>query len=284
MEGETALTPPPPVDPRHFTALYERAFAERIEKFGEKDARTAEVARNLGLFLAKQGDRANAETWLRRALSISEQMHQPRSRELCEAREALARVVTGESERRELHRLASRSDDAATAARNLAQLAALEGNDVSLLRQALAQQERATGPQSAPVALRLNDLGLALQEPEPAVSTGLFRRALAINQRTLGAQHPETATTMNNLANVLAATGEASAAEVLQRRAYAVFVARLGPQHVRSGITASNLAGTLMTLGRQAEGKKWFTTAHTIFEQALGPDHAWTREAAENSR
>ena len=283
MESEAALTPPP-VDPRHFTALYEKAFAERAGKFGEKDARTAEVAANLGLFLAKQGDRPNAELWLRRALAISEQLYRARSRELCAAQEALARVVPGENERRELHRQASQSEDAGVAARNLAQLAALDGHDVSLLRQALAKQEIATGPQSAATALRLNDLGLALQEREPAAAAGLFRRALAIDEKTLGAGHPETATAMNNLANVLASTGQALAAEALQRKAYGIFVNTLGPQHVRSGITASNLADTLMTLRRQPEGKKWFATAHAIFEQALGPEHPWTREAAEHSR
>lgn len=271
---------PQPVDPRHFVALYEKAFAERLGKFGERDARTAEVATSLGLFLARQGDRASAELWLRRALSMAEQLHAPRSTALCAAQEALARVVSGESERRELHRLASQSDDAAIAARNLADLAALRGDDVTLLRQALAKQEVATGPQSAPVALRLNDLGLALQERDPATAATLFRRALAIHERTLGAQHPETATTINNLAGVL----PPHAAEPLQRRAFAIFVGTLGEMHTRTGVTASNLADTLHALGRSAEAKSWFIKAHAIFLKALGPQHPWTQEAAANSR
>ena len=275
---------PQPVDPRHFVALYEQAFAERLDKFGAKDGRTAEVARSLGLFLTREGDRAGAELWLRRALAMAEQLFAERSGELAMAQEALARVVTGNSERHELHRQASQSVDPAVAARNLAQLAALEGGDVALLRQALAKQEAATGAQSAPVAVRCNDLGLALQEREPAMAVAMFRRALAIHERTLGAQHPETATTMNNLANVLAATGQPAAAEALQRRAYGIFTSTLGPAHERTGIAASNLGDTLMALGRAAEGKIWFAKARAIFEQALGPQHPWTREAAENSR
>jgi tetratricopeptide (TPR) repeat protein len=271
---------PVPVDPRHFAALYEKAFAERAEKFGERDARTAEVARSLGLFLSRQGDRAGAEIWLRRALGIAEASHAPRSREVATAQEALAHVTSGESERQELHRQASQCDDPAVAARNLAALAALQGDDVSLYRQALAKQEQASGRASAQTALRLNDLGLALDPPQ---AIPLFRRALAINEATLGRQHPETGTTLNNLSNALLAIGQAAAAEPLQRRALIIFTESLGPLHERTGIATSNLGEVLAALGRNKDAVAQFLKAHSIFRHALGPDHAWTREAAAKS-
>lgn len=279
------MTPQPqPVDARHFAALYEQAFADRVAAYGENDARTLEVARNLGLLLTRQRDRAGAEAWLRRALGIAQAIHAEHSPEIARVQEALALVVPGDSERQELHRQAARCTDPGVAAANLAKLAALQGDDVTLLRQALAKQEQATGPASAPAATRLNDLGLALLEGKPAESAALFRRALAIHERLLGPRHPETATTLNNLANALGATGQAASAEPLLRRALAIFEATLGPHHERTGVTWSNLAEAVGALGRAAESKALYAKAKAAFERSLGPDHPWTREAAGNAR
>ena len=272
---------PHPIDAQHFAALYEKAFLERAATYGEKDARTLEAARNLGLFLIKERKREAAETWLRRALGIAQSLHKQYSPEIATIQEALAQAVTGDSERQELHRQAARCTDPAIAASNLAKLAALQGDDATLLQQALTKQEQATGPQSAPVAARLNDLGLALLNVKPAAAAALFRRAMAINERTLGPRHPETATTLNNLANSL---GEPGPAEPLLRRALAIFTATLGPGHERTGIATSNLAEAVAALGRDAESKRLYAQAQGIFEKALGPHHPWTREAAQNAR
>jgi tetratricopeptide (TPR) repeat protein len=273
---------PQPVDPGHFAKLYEQAFAERAAQYGERDARTLEVARNLGLMLLRERQPSAADSWLRRALSIAEGLHPEHSAEIAVIQEALALATSGDSERRELHRQASRCVDPAIAARNLAKLAALEGNDIPLLRQALAKQEQAPAL-PAELANRLNDLGLALQDQHPAESIPLFRRALLMQERHYGPKHPETATTLNNLANSLGATGQTPAAEPLLRRALAIFEATLG-FHERTGITASNLAEALTALGRPREAKAFYARAAAIFADALGAEHPWAREAAQNAR
>jgi hypothetical protein len=252
-------------DPSALVPLFRQALAEREERYGPDHERVARLASSLGLLLRSQGGRAAAEPLLRRALAIDERTLGAASRLAGEDLENLASVVD-DREALTLYDRAARHADPEVAARNLARLAARATAEqaAALYRQALAKEEQASGPAHPRVAVRLNDLALALPPPD---AEPLLRRALLLQQRKLGPKHPETATTENNLANVLLALGKLAAAEPLQRRALATLEQTLGPRHPRVAAASSNLADILRS-------KKDFSGAHRLYERALQIDEA----------
>ena len=52
--------------------LFEDALSRRIREFGEADSRTAQAARDLGLFLCRSGDTASAKRGMANAIRIDE--------------------------------------------------------------------------------------------------------------------------------------------------------------------------------------------------------------------
>ncbi|HJZ99665.1 MAG TPA: tetratricopeptide repeat protein, partial [Candidatus Solibacter sp.] len=65
-----ALAPQP--DPAMLRRLFEEALARRERQYGMEDARTAQAARDLGMFLAREGDAAGARKPLAEAVNIDE--------------------------------------------------------------------------------------------------------------------------------------------------------------------------------------------------------------------
>jgi tetratricopeptide (TPR) repeat protein len=130
---------------------------------------------------------------------------------------------------------------AARLADDYAQLAELSApvEAVGLLRIALAKQEQESGADHPRVALRLNDLALALspREAEP-----LLRRAVTINEKALGAEHLETAATLNNLADTLATMRRYREALPLAERSAKILRAALGGENERTKTAEANLA------------------------------------------
>ncbi|MDX2178659.1 MAG: tetratricopeptide repeat protein [Bryobacteraceae bacterium] len=130
---------------------------------------------------------------------------------------------------------------AARSADDYAQLAELSPpvEAVGLLRIALAKQEQESGADHPRVALRLNDLALALppREAEP-----LLRRAVTINEKALGAEHLETAATLNNLADTLATMRRYKEALPLAERSARILRTALGAESERTKTAEANLA------------------------------------------
>jgi len=144
----------------------------------------------------------------------------------------------------------------------------------SLMRRALAIDEKSLGPEHPSVARRLNSLASLLQainrlaEAEP-----LYRRALAIHEKGLGPDHPEFARALNNLAAQLRDTNRLAEAELLVRRALVIGENSLGPDHPNIAKYLSNLAQLLHATNRLAEAEPLFRRALAIEEKTLGPDH-----------
>jgi tetratricopeptide (TPR) repeat protein len=144
----------------------------------------------------------------------------------------------------------------------------------TLMRRALALDEKTFDPDHPNVALALNNLAMLLQttnrmgEAEP-----LMRRALAIDEKNLGPDHPSVAIRLNNLATLLQDTNRLVEAEPLMRRALAIGEKSFEPDLPTAAIRLNNLAQLLRATNRLAEAEPLLRRALAIGEKSFGPDH-----------
>jgi tetratricopeptide (TPR) repeat protein len=153
----------------------------------------------------------------------------------------------------------------------------------TLMRRALALDEKSFGLDHSNIAIRLNNLALLLQDTNRlAEAESLMRRALSINEKRFGPNHPNIATALNNLATLLEATNRLAEAEPLIRRALAIKEKSFGPDHVDVGICLNNLAQLLQTTNRLAEAEPLMARVVTIFEKSFGEQHPKVAIALNN--
>jgi tetratricopeptide (TPR) repeat protein len=266
----TALAMQP--DPAVLRRIFEDALARREQQYGVGDARTAQAARDLGMFLGRQGDARAARTALLEAVRVDEAAFGPAAAQTLADVAELAAVYPP-TEAAPLWSRAAESADAKTAARALIALGVAQASAgdhpgaSGYYRRALAKQEIATGRDSEPVAVCLNALA-----PMVEVKDGitLLERAIAIDRRVLGARHPQTATTEANLAGLLVNARRNDEAVRAASDALSIFQETLGPDHPRCAVTAGILAFALESTGQIAQAEKMYRLAVSIDEHAYG--------------
>jgi tetratricopeptide (TPR) repeat protein len=273
-----ALSPQP--DPAMLRRIFEDALARRERQYGASDARTAQAARDLGMFLAREGESGGARTALARAVKIDETVFGASAPQtLADVAELAA--VSSPQQAEPLWRRASDAPDPAVAVRALMALGGLHAaasdrmGAAGLYLKALARQETATGHDSEPVALCLNALAQVVDVRE-AIS--LLQRALRIDRKILGARHPQTATTEANLAGKLVNAAGYEDALAFAAEALSIFGETLGFSHPRCAIAASILAFALEAKGENARAEKMYRMALAIDEAALGSNHPQTTD------
>jgi tetratricopeptide (TPR) repeat protein len=265
-------------EPAMLRRLFEEALAQREKQYGASDARTAQAARDLGLFLARQGETNGARAALTEAVRIDETVFG------ASAPQTLADVadLAGVSPRVEAEPLWLRAAEAAdpgmaarafAASGDLRSQAGDRGGAAGFYRRALAKQEIASGPDSEPVAQRLSALALTVEYKD---GIPLLQRALAIDRSKLGVRHPQTATTEANLAGLLVHVGRYEEAIRAAGDALSIFQETLGADHPRCAISASILAFALESTGDRARAERMYRLAVAIDERAYGPDHPQT--------
>jgi len=94
--------------------------------------------------------------------------------------------------------------------------------------------------------------------------------------------HYEVAITLNNLAGVHHAQGDADEAEKLYRRALALKEALLGPDHPDVAMTLNNLALLLADAGRADAAEPLYERALRTFAATLDPGHPKIRACVGN--
>jgi tetratricopeptide (TPR) repeat protein len=265
-------------DPAMIRRLFEEALARREKQYGSSDLRTAQAARDLGMYLAHQGDAADARIALAKAVRIDEDIDGSAAPQtLADVAELAA--VSAPRDADSLWQRVALSADASLASRALATLGDLHARAgdragaASFYRRALAKEEAASGKESAAVALRLNALAHAVERGEGIT---LLERALAIERRVLGARHPEAASTEANLAGLLVNAGRSDTAIRAGRDALGILQETFGKDHPRVAQTASILAYAYAGKGDRAQAEKMFRLALQIDERAYGPQHAQT--------
>ena len=208
--------------------LYEEALNRRQQEYGGADARTAQAARDLGLFLYRAGDnKPGARRAMADAVRIDEKAFGAAAPQTLEDVATLA-SVSPLAEAEPLLRRAIESPDATVAGPALTSLAELRkaagdrAGAAVLLHRALEKAEIADGKDGATVALVLNMLALVV---EPKEGVLLLSRALDIDKAALGPGHPQTLRDVRKLASLLRETGRTSEAAQLERQF------KVGPAH-----------------------------------------------------
>ncbi|MDR3704133.1 MAG: hypothetical protein P4L56_31080 [Candidatus Sulfopaludibacter sp.] len=184
--------------------VFEDALARRQREFGATDARTAQAARDLGLFLRANGDAAAARRALAEAVRIDEGGVGPSAPQTLEDALALA-TVSPPAAAEPLLRRAGESPDAVVAGEALSTLAGLRKSAGDLagaatcFRRALAKAEQADGPDGTTAELILNLL-------------------LPLDRQTLGPRHAQTLADARKLADLYRKTGRPREAVAIEQQ------------------------------------------------------------------
>jgi tetratricopeptide (TPR) repeat protein len=205
------------------TAMLRRTFEEALSRrerdYGDADARTAQAARDLGLFLCRAGDGPSARRAMANAVRIDEKALGASGPQTLEDAATLA-SVSPRAEAEPLLRRAAESSDPTVAGPALTSLAEMRkaagdrAGAAALLRRALEKAQAVDGKEGPTAALILNALALVV-EPKEAIA--LLQRALAIDRQELGRQSAPTLRDVRKLASLLRAAGRATEAAQLER-------------------------------------------------------------------
>jgi tetratricopeptide (TPR) repeat protein len=189
--------------------LFEDALVHRQQQYGDGDARTAQAARDLGLFLCRTGDAALARRAMVNAVHFDEKALGPSAPQTLEDVATLA-SVSPPAEAEPLLRRAAESPDPSVAGPALTTLAGLRkqagdlASAASLLRRAVEKAD-AMEKDGPTVALILN---LLAQVVPPKEALPLLQRALAIDQQKLGPRDPQTIEDARRLGALQRAIGQ----------------------------------------------------------------------------
>jgi CHAT domain-containing protein/tetratricopeptide (TPR) repeat protein len=248
--------------------------------------------------LFARGKYADAESLVRKALAICEEVLGPRHPRTAENYDDLAAYLSAQGKARDaepLHRkalaikeevLGPKHPLTATSYNNLAYNLFGQGkarDAESLHRKALAIRQEVLGPRHPDTAYSYNNLGVTLdsqgkvRDAEP-----LHRKALAIREAVLGPRHADTAASYNNLAINLYAQGKVRDAEPLYRQALASFEEVLGPKHPHTAQSCDGLAVNLYAQGKVRDAELLFRKALAVREEVLGPRHFDTAYSYNN--
>lgn len=230
-------------------ALGERFTGEAAARVRARTVATAGTVRRI------QGDYAQAEEDLRKALTILVAAFGEVSEEAAETRNNLA----------VLYKYWGRFDDG-----------------LRLYTQALASIIATQGEESLASATVYHNIGGILHaRADFAAAEGPARRAWEIPRCLLGQDDPRTMLDAAAYAGVLDGLERYDESEPIYRQALPIFEqAAYGPEHYEVAGTLHNLAAALAARGRQQEAEEHYRHALAIKEKLLGadnPDVALTR-------
>jgi hypothetical protein len=169
-------------DPAMLRRLYEHALEQRRKAYGVSDSRTAQAARDLGLFLSRQNDLRGARSALAEALHIDEKTFGATAAQTLADAADLA-SVSPPAEAEPLWQRTARSANMRVAARSLIALGGLHAaagdraGGAGYYRRALAKVEASDGKDSARAAVVLSALAQMVELHE---GIPLLQRALSI--------------------------------------------------------------------------------------------------------
>ncbi len=224
---------------------YEQAL--QLVSQEEEPLLTTQILSNLGVLHIMLSHTPQAESYLRRALQIREQILEPAHPDLAENLNDLAGVYHNQ--------------------KNLAEAE-------PLYQQALAIQEQTLGAEDPKTVRTLGNLALLqYSQQKYAEAEELNKRVLAAREKNLGTEHRDTGQSLLNLAYVYYRQQRYTEAESLFQRALTIYEEAYGPEHPQT-------AGVLNGLGLLYNAQKRFDEAESLFqrvlpvwEQTYGPEH-----------
>jgi tetratricopeptide (TPR) repeat protein len=284
--------------------LWERILAhalaclDLIELYHLYGDEAAILLQQTGWYLTERVRYQEAELYLTRALSISEQEHG--LEHVDTARNALTLGYLyqkqGKYEKAEpLYKrtlmiqeqhLGSEHPDTARSLNNLAALyddQGKYGEAEVLYKRALVVDEKIYGPEHPEIAADLNNLAeLYKKQGKYEEAKPLHKRVLMIREQHLGSEHPDTAQSLNNLAGLYYHQGKDEEAEPLYKRALMIREQHLGSEHPNTASSLNNLAALYRNQGKDEEAEPLYVRALAIVERVLGETHPWTRACRAN--
>ena len=265
--------------PAALRGIFEEGLARRRAEYGVFDTRTAQAARDLGMFLSRHGEEADARNILDQVVRIDEKLFGPDApRTLADVAELAAVSPAGQAEPLVEARIGNGGRRAWRRGRwrnwaNYARSRTIEPGRRRFTEGHSQRTKRLSGKSSAGVALDLNALAKVVDAAE---AVPLLERALAIDRRVLGPRHAETATTEANLAGLLADTPRNEEAIRLATEALAVFRKTVGPDHPRTAVAASILGYAYEVKGDRRQAEQMYRLALSIDGRVYGPQHPQT--------
>lgn len=211
----------------NFEELYREALVQRAQTLGKEALKTRESARDLGLYLAFQGEYGKASEYLEPSIDLADSLSGATALHnwavsIEETNPALAQRMYRKALEIRAKNLPALDVELATTRLNLATLLIAHGDPEAgrLASDALTVFEKKLGPMDERTGAACGVLGAAqaIQGDVPSAER-LFRRSLSIAGKTHGPNAPETASALENLADLLAQTGRESAARPLLDRA-----------------------------------------------------------------
>ena len=197
--------------------------------------RVAILSRRIGQYLHGIGEYATAETRLRQALELQQQLTGPDSLATSDVIELLADLLLDNG-----------------------QLAAAE----ELVRQSLAIKQRQLPVGHPSLAEPLHLLGRVLKERcQYREAESCVRKALAIREHALGLEHPDLSASLNGLALLLVEQGQLDEAEALYYRSLRIAEEKLPLLHPDRATTLGNLAWLLSLQQKYPESEVLFRRA-----------------------
>jgi tetratricopeptide (TPR) repeat protein len=184
------------------------------------DLRTAQAARDLGLFLERASDLPGARKALAEAIRIDEKVLGVTAPETLADVGDLATILPAAQAAPLLARAAESRDPAVagpalSAWAEICKAAGDRAGAASLLRRAVTKAEAVDGKNGPMVALVLNALA-AVAQPEEAI--GALGRALEIDRKVLAPQNGQTLQDVRSLAGLLRRSGRATEAAALEHQ------------------------------------------------------------------
>lgn len=266
-------------DPQALLPLYEQALQRRRKEFGAADPRTAQAARDLGLFLAGIGDPAAARPALAEAVRIDEQAFGAAALQtLADVTELAA--VSPPTASEPLWRRATAAQDPGIAIRAWMALGALRSTAgrragaAACYRKALARQEEAAGKDSPAIPAVLQALAEVVETRD---AIPLLQRALIVGRATQGPHHPSNALIEAALSAKLLAAGRTDDALRAAADALTIDQETLGIDHPRTARVMTALARVLQAQQQIERAESMYRLALSIDENAYGRAHPETR-------
>jgi tetratricopeptide (TPR) repeat protein len=267
--------------------LYKRGmYAEAQERYeqalellaGEEDQLlTAQILSNLGVLHIHLAHLSLAESSLRRALHLREQLLEPLHPDVAQSLNDLAGVYHNQGNLTEAEPLYQQAlaiqeqtlgvEDPATL-RTLGNLALLKyslkkyAEAEALNKKVLVAREKHPDTQQVERGQSLLNLAyVSFRQQRYAEAEALFQRALTIYEEAYGSEHPQTMTVLNGLGLLYTAQKRYDDAEPLLQRVLPIYEEAYGPEHPR-------LVGLLNAFAEIALDREQYDEAEQVQRRA----------------
>jgi len=287
---------------RKWLAETGRQVLEEEKKLkGEELSCSENLIINLALLFDTLGDLNTAETLLKRALRVREEVFGAFSTQTLLVVEHLGTIFYQQGRLKESHELLGRtmaiceknfgSEHKITliSKQNFARLVRYEGNleqAESLMRDVLKARTKILGPDHVDTLKTANSLGRVLRyQDKQNEAVNLLRDTVKRRQQILGFRHHETVASMNNLAGCLSEMeGESLEAEKMFKHVIRILTQTLGDDHRTTINAQGNLGIVYLKRGDDSDHKTGRRMVEKSLRQLLSPPHnfsdkqSWVRK------